>query len=103
MTGILVLDKNNQVVLIQAYGRKQIPVVSGAFVFLGGMSLELYLLHMNLLHYMFPNVTDSVLWSTVLAGIATLVLGYVMYRVCRHVLGRYNAVFERISANNTSV
>ena len=81
----------------------QIPVVSGAFVFLGGMSLELYLLHMNLLHYMFPNVTDSVLWSTVLAGIATLVLGYVMYRVCRYVLGRYNAAFERISANNTSI
>ena len=81
----------------------QIPVVSGAFVFLGGMSLELYLLHMNLLHYMFPNVTDSVFWSTVLAGIATLVLGYVMYRVCRYVLGRYNHALERISANNTSV
>ena len=81
----------------------QIPVVSGAFVFLGGMSLELYLLHMNMMHYMFPNVTDSVLWSTVLAGIATLVLGYVMYRVCRYVLGCYNVVFDRMNANNASV
>lgn len=34
MTGILVLDKNNQVVLIQAYGRKQIPVVSGQYLYL---------------------------------------------------------------------
>lgn len=57
---------------------------------------------MNLLHYMFPNVTDSVLWSTVLAGITTLVLGYVMYRVCRYVLGLYNAVFDRMNANNIS-
>ena len=81
----------------------QIPLVSGALVFLGGMSLELYLLHMNLLHYMFPNVTDSVLWSTVLAGIATLALGYVMYRVCRYILGCYNAAFDRMNANNISV
>lgn len=34
MTGILVLDKTNQVVLIQAYGRKQIPVVSGQYLYL---------------------------------------------------------------------
>ena len=34
MTGILVLGKNNQVVLIQAYGRKQIPVVSGQYLYL---------------------------------------------------------------------
>ena len=34
MTGILALDKNNQVVLIQAYGRKQIPVVSGQYLYL---------------------------------------------------------------------
>ena len=34
MTGILVLDKNNQGVLIQAYGRKQIPVVSGQYLYL---------------------------------------------------------------------
>lgn len=34
MTGILVLDKNNQVVLIRAYGRKQIPVVSGQYLYL---------------------------------------------------------------------
>lgn len=34
MTGILVLDKNNQVVLIQAYSRKQIPVVSGQYLYL---------------------------------------------------------------------
>ena len=34
MTGILVLDKNNQVVLIQACGRKQIPVVSGQYLYL---------------------------------------------------------------------
>lgn len=58
---------------------------------------------MNLLHYMFPNVTDSVLWSTVLAGIATLALGYVMYRVCRYILGCYNAAFDRMNANNISV
>lgn len=80
----------------------QIPKVSASFAFLGGMSLELYLLHMNLLHYMFPNVTDSVFWSTFLAGIATLILGYVMYRTCGYVLRRYNEAFKINIKNNLS-
>lgn len=75
----------------------QIPWVSSAAAFLGGMSLELYLLHMNMLHYMYPNVTESVLWSTVMAGIATLILGYVLFRVCGYVLSRYDAAYQSIS------
>lgn len=75
----------------------QIPWVSSAAAFLGGMSLELYLLHMNMLHYMYPNVTESVLWSTVMAGIATLILGYVLFRVCGYVLSRYDATYQSIS------
>lgn len=75
----------------------QIPWVSSAAAFLGEMSLELYLLHMNMLHYMYPNVTESVLWSTVMAGIATLILGYVLFRVCGYVLSRYDAAYQSIS------
>ena len=75
----------------------QIPWVSSVAAFLGGMSLELYLLHMNMLHYMYPNVTESVLWSTVMAGIATLILGYVLFRVCGYVLSRYDAAYQSIS------
>ena len=75
----------------------QIPWVSSAAAFLGGMSLELYLLHMNMLHYMYPNVTESVLWSTVMAGIATLILGYVLFRVCGYVRSRYDAAYQSIS------
>ena len=75
----------------------QIPWVSSAAAFLGGMSLELYLLHMNMLHYMYPNVTESVLWSTVMADIATLILGYVLFRVCGYVLSRYDAAYQSIS------
>ena len=75
----------------------QIPWVSSAAAFLGGMSLELYLLHMNMLHYMYPNVIESVLWSTVMAGIATLILGYMLFRVCGYVLSRYDAAYQSIS------
>ena len=75
----------------------QIPWVSSVAAFLGRMSLELYLLHMNMLHYMYPNVTESVLWSTVMAGIATLILGYVLFRVCGYVLSRYDAAYQSIS------
>ena len=75
----------------------QIPWVSSAAAFLGGMSLELYLLHMNMLHYMYPNVTESVLWSTVMADIATLILGYVLFRVCGYVLSRYDTAYQSIS------
>lgn len=75
----------------------QIPKVSYAVAFLGGMSLELYLLHMNMLHYMYPNVTESVLWSTVLAGIATLILGYLLYRICGYILSRYDMAYRSIS------
>ena len=75
----------------------QIPKVSYAVAFLGGMSLELYLLHMNMLHYMYPNVTESALWSTVLAGIATLILGYLLYRICGYILFRYDMAYRSMS------
>ena len=80
----------------------QLPVVSSMFASVGVLSLELYLLHRNLIHYIFPAVSDDPFIASLLAGIATLVLGYLLHRLGNCVLGWFNSAMESRSVTKSA-
>lgn len=77
----------------------QIPLASPMFATLGVMSMELYLLHMNIIHYMFPAVSVNPFTASLLAAAATLILGYLLHGLGNHAIRRFNSMIESRCAN----
>ena len=73
----------------------QVPTPASALAFLGAASLEFYLIHTKVIHYIFPDLVSSVLWSTVAAFVLSLAIALALHMLCERIIAPYNRMFGR--------
>lgn len=73
----------------------QVQLPASALAFLGAASLEFYLIHTKIVHYIFPVLVSSVLWSTLAAFVVSLVTALALHLLCERVIVPFNTMLYR--------